>query len=192
MALRWRAPKAVHMVDRRSVVNPAQARALLAAVAEHSTGPRLVAFFGCFTSPGCARRKRSRCGRRTWPSRRSAGGEIHLDGAEPHAGKERTDSGGDRDRRQLKQRAAGEGRTVPCPPELTALLRPHRTEFGTGAGRAAVRRCRNQNELPWQVIDEQRLSLAGLLEQLSDEEWRHAVGRHRHPGQRVGIARRSK
>ena len=25
----------------------------------------------------------------------------------------------------------------------------------------------------WQVIDEQRLSLAGLLEQLSDEEWRH-------------------
>jgi uncharacterized protein (TIGR03083 family) len=24
----------------------------------------------------------------------------------------------------------------------------------------------------WQVIDEQRLSLAGLLEQLSDEEWR--------------------
>jgi integrase len=36
-----------------------------------------------------------------------------------------------RDRRQLKHRARGEGRTVPCPPELTTLFREHLTRFGT-------------------------------------------------------------
>ena len=45
--LKWRAPKAAWEVDRRVVVNPTQARALLEAVqAQRPSGPRLVAFFG--------------------------------------------------------------------------------------------------------------------------------------------------
>jgi integrase len=36
-------------------------------------------------------------------------------------------------RRQLKNRARGEGRTVPCPPELTELLHKHIATFGTDA-----------------------------------------------------------
>jgi len=45
--IKWRAPKVAHEVDRRVVVNPAQARALLEAVrAQRPSGPRLVAFFG--------------------------------------------------------------------------------------------------------------------------------------------------
>lgn len=45
--IKWRAPKAAHEVDRRVVVNPRQARALLEAVrAQKPSGPRLVAFFG--------------------------------------------------------------------------------------------------------------------------------------------------
>jgi integrase len=45
--IKWRAPKATCAVDRRSVVNPLQARTLLAAVAsEGRSGPRLVGFFG--------------------------------------------------------------------------------------------------------------------------------------------------
>ena len=45
--LKWRAPKVAREVDRRVVVNPAQARALLEAVrAQQPSGPRLVAFFG--------------------------------------------------------------------------------------------------------------------------------------------------
>jgi site-specific recombinase XerD len=45
--LKWKAPKASAGVDRRCVVNPQQARALLAAVrAQKPSGPRLVAFFG--------------------------------------------------------------------------------------------------------------------------------------------------
>ena len=76
-------------------------------------------------------------------------GEIHLDGAEPHAGKDTTDSGRNRDKReQLKQRAVGEGRTVPCPPDLTRLLHEHIRTFGVAAdGRLFVGE-RNQEELP--------------------------------------------
>ena len=45
-ALKWTAPKVSSQVDRRSVVNPRQARALLAAVrAQQPSGPMLVAFF---------------------------------------------------------------------------------------------------------------------------------------------------
>ena len=45
-ALKWTAPKVSGQVDRRSVVNPRQARALLKAVrTQQPSGPRLVAFF---------------------------------------------------------------------------------------------------------------------------------------------------
>jgi integrase len=45
-AIKWAAPKVSSQVDRRSVVNPSQARALLDAVrAQQPSGPRLVAFF---------------------------------------------------------------------------------------------------------------------------------------------------
>ena len=45
-ALKWRAPKVSSQVDRRTVVNPWQARALLEAVrAQQPSGPRLVTFF---------------------------------------------------------------------------------------------------------------------------------------------------
>jgi hypothetical protein len=39
-------------------------------------------------------------------------------------------------RRQLKQRARGENRTVPCPPELTVLLRAHIAPVRHGHGRS--------------------------------------------------------
>jgi len=45
--LKWRAPKTAWEVDRRVVVNPRQARALLDAVrSQQPSGPRLVALFG--------------------------------------------------------------------------------------------------------------------------------------------------
>ena len=44
--IKWTMPKVSSQVDRRSVVNPRQARALLEAVrAQQPSGPRLVAFF---------------------------------------------------------------------------------------------------------------------------------------------------
>ncbi len=147
-ALRWRALRTTHTVDRRSVANPVQARTLLAAVAEHSTGRRLVAFYGCLYY-AAMRPEEAASLRETNLAIPAVGwGEVHLDMAEPHAGREWTDSGANRDQRQLKQRAIGESRTVPCPPELTALLHAHRDEFGTGPdGRLFVGQ-RNHSELP--------------------------------------------
>lgn len=61
-------------------------------------------------------------------------GEIYVEEATPHAGGAWTDSGKPRDRRGLKHRERGEGRHVPAPPELVAILREHLDRFGTGTG----------------------------------------------------------
>jgi hypothetical protein len=58
-----------------------------------------------------------------------------LDEARPYIDGRWTNDGTVGDRRQLKSRGAGEGRTplaVPCPPELTGLLRRHIAKFGYG------------------------------------------------------------
>jgi integrase len=73
---------------------------------------------------------------------------ISLDRAEPHAGRDWTDTGNNRDDRQLKQRGRGEVRTVPCPPELTAMLHAHIYEFGTEPDGRIFTSERNSEELP--------------------------------------------
>jgi integrase len=131
-SIKWRAPKATRAVDRRSVVNPLQARTLLAAVdSQRRSGPRLVAFFGVmyFAALRPEEAVNLRVGDLNLPP--SGWGEIHLDRATPHAGRTWTDSGKQHDERQLKHRAQGESRVVPCPPELVALLRSHLQRFGT-------------------------------------------------------------
>jgi integrase len=144
--LKWAAPKTMSAVDRRSVANPVQARTLLKAVRE--IAPRLVAYFGCIYFSGLRPEEAAALGKRGLALPKSGWGELNLDGAEPYAGKEWTDSGNDRDSRQLKQRARGEVRTVPCPPELTVLLHDHLGLFGTAAdGRLFVGE-RNHTSLP--------------------------------------------
>jgi hypothetical protein len=74
---------------------------------------------------------------------------THSDKAKPHAGKEWTDSGTMRDKRQqLKHREIGHVRTVPCPPELIALLQDHLKQFGTAPDGRLFRGERNSSELP--------------------------------------------
>ncbi|MEU4686472.1 tyrosine-type recombinase/integrase [Streptomyces xinghaiensis] len=126
----------VQEVDRRVVVNPRQARELLAAVTyvggwDRASGRRLRAFYGCLyyaaMRPGEALGLRgSDC---TLPGK--GWGRIELAETRPTAGKAWTDSGEAHDRRGLKQRAAGEVRLVPIPPPLVRLLREHLDEFGT-------------------------------------------------------------
>lgn len=145
--IKWRAPKANHTVDRRTVVNPIQARTLLRELGEQRpSGPRLKAFFGLLYY--AALRPEEAVNLRPanlklppatwdadseeWNEPEDNWGEIYLDEANPDAGAEWTDSGTARERRQLKHRAVGEGRTVPCTPELTRLLRDHLRRFGTG------------------------------------------------------------
>ena len=57
--------------------------------------------------------------------------ELEFENASPDAGREWTDDGDHRERRQLKHRANGDSRPVPAHPELVTLLREHLEEFGT-------------------------------------------------------------
>jgi integrase len=146
--LKWTAPKVSSQVDRRSVVNPRQARALLDAVrAQEPSGPRLVAFFAVMYYAGLRPEEAINLytdnvvlppqvwdeERQKWqdPAESEDWGELHLRAATPDAGSEWTDDGSLRERRQLKHRAEGDSRMVPTHPELTRLLRHHLTNFGT-------------------------------------------------------------
>lgn len=139
---KWTAmPKGKRKVDKRAVPNPVQARTLLAAVRETKrSGPRLVAFFGVMFFAALRPEEAAALNKRhlslpapQWNEAEERFdyefGELHLDDATPHAGGSWTDDGTPRDRRQLKSRAVGEGRSVPCPPELTELLLTHMERY---------------------------------------------------------------
>ncbi|MCG5216507.1 site-specific integrase [Streptosporangium soli] len=138
--LKWKAPKTAYEVDRRSVVNHTQARALLKAVGEQPrSGPRLVAFFAVMyyaglrpeevvnlrghnvTLPDLVQNEETS----EWEEPEDAWGELHFTTAAPFAGREWTDDGALREVRALKHRPDGHPRTVPCPPALTRILRAH-------------------------------------------------------------------
>jgi integrase len=146
--LKWTAPKVSSQVDRRSVVNPRQARALLDAVrAQQPSGPRLVGFFAVMYYAGLRPEEAINLSAdniilppRTWDTERQLWqdppedgdwGELHLRAATPDVGSEWTDDGSPRERRRLKHRAEGDTRIVPTHPELTQLLRDHLAKFGT-------------------------------------------------------------
>jgi integrase len=141
-------------IDKRSVANPVQVRTLLDAVRGGPSGERLVAFFGCLYFAALRPEEAVGLGKHNLALPKVGWGELLLDGAEPYAGSDWTDDGSNRDRRrQLKQREIGEGRTVPCPPELTALLNEHIERFGFGPdGRLFVGE-RNKTELPKGTIN---------------------------------------
>jgi integrase len=71
-----------------------------------------------------------------------------IERAEPHAGRIWTDEGTNRDARGLKHRARGASRVIPCPPELTELLRQHLDDYGTAADGRMFRGERTAGELP--------------------------------------------
>ena len=137
-------PKGKRKVDKRAVPNPIQARTLLLAVREvQRSGPRLEAFFGAMYYSALRPEEVTALNKRNlsipqpeWNDTKEeyeyGWGEFHLDEAEPHAGKRWTGSGKPRDKRQLKSRSVGEGRPVPIPPELTALLWRHIRAYGYG------------------------------------------------------------
>src|SRR3982074_1823112 len=137
-------PKGNRKVDKRAVSNPIQARTLLAAVREASrSGERLEAFFGTMYFSGLRPEEAAALNKRnldlplpTWNEETEeleyGWGLLHLDEASPHIGARWTDGGTVRDRRGLKSRAVGDGRPVPCPPELTGLIWRPLAQFGYG------------------------------------------------------------
>ena len=130
--IQWKAPQVAETVDRRVVVSPAQARALLSGVrAQGARGEHLEAFFGCLyyaalrPSEAVALREADcHLPGRGW-------GRIDLAASEPRAGRGWTDDGAARQARGLKHRAEHEMRSIPIPPALTGLLRAHLKAYGT-------------------------------------------------------------
>lgn len=158
--IKWSAPKPSRAIDRRRVANPIQARTLLLAVKETKpSGPRLVACYGAMYFAALRpeeavnlREDNLKLPEPEWNKEAEnwehGWGDIYIDEATPHAGKNWTDDGRARDRRGLKHRQRGEGRHIPCPPELTAMLREHLEKFGTDKDGRLFRGIRGNGEVP--------------------------------------------
>jgi integrase len=130
--VRPEAPRKSKSIDRRSVVNIDQARALINAVGDQGpSGPRLVAFFAVLYFAGLRPSEAIdlRVDNCTLP--KSGWGELVFANANPYSGSEWTDNHEARQRKELKHRAVDEARHTPACPELVAHLRRHMAEFGT-------------------------------------------------------------
>lgn len=99
---------------------------------QQRTGTRLVTFFGCLYFAALRPEEAVALRKHNLSLPESGWGQLLIERAEPHAGREWTDSGANRDERELKHRARVESRTVRCPPELTAMLHEHITAHGPG------------------------------------------------------------
>ncbi|MBV9013378.1 MAG: tyrosine-type recombinase/integrase [Pseudonocardiales bacterium] len=185
-SLSWKAPRTSRALDKRVVVNPIQARRLLAAVHEHGgpSGSSLVAFFGVMyysaLRPGEAlnlRKSNLLIPAEGW-------GELIFEESCPSVGSAWSDGGTRRETRQLKHRAKGETRSSPCPPELTHLLRQHLTRHGTDAEGRLFRGIRGGRPLEestyhrvWRKARENALSAAEFNSPLARRPYdlRHAA-----------------
>lgn len=131
-----------------------QARTLLETVgARGRVGRRMVAFYGCLYYAGMRPEEAVGLERDNLAIPASGWGEFILDGANPHAGREWTNSGENRDDRPLKQREHGTTRHVPCPPPLTQLINQHIKEFGFARNGRLFVGDRNHHELPKGTIN---------------------------------------
>lgn len=146
--LSWTPPRTTKTVDRRVVVNPTQARALLEAV--HGQGPSgaaLVAFFAVmyYSALRPAEALNLRKANLLLPD--DGWGELLFDQSCPSVGIAWSDSGTRREQRQLKHRAKGDTRSAPCPPELTQLLHNHLSMHGTDSEGRLFRGIRSGREI---------------------------------------------
>lgn len=137
--LKWRPPAPDDVVDRRVVVNPTQARALLEAVAR--TYPSLEAFLACmyYSALRPAEVRHLTVTDLALPGEGHSWGELHLSGSTQTSGRAWTDSGLTTEDRQLKHRSRRATRSVPAPPELVDTLRRHMDTFPPRGGRPPVR-----------------------------------------------------
>ncbi|MBT8225436.1 MAG: tyrosine-type recombinase/integrase [Dactylosporangium sp.] len=127
--VQWSAPRMVEEVDRRVVVNPKQAAALLDAV--DAEAPHLTGFFGCmyYAAMRPAEVMHLRAEECDLPER--GWGRLRLTGSTQHVGEDWGDTSGTKEDRELKHRGRGATRDVPAPPALVGMLRRHLAEHGT-------------------------------------------------------------
>ncbi len=129
-AVKWIAPQTTQEVDRRSVVNPGQARRLLDAVrAQLPSGPRLVAFLAVIYYAALRPEEAVNLGRDNitlpplvqnaatgkWEEPTDNWGELRFCAAAPEAGAEWTDNGTRRDNGTSSPAPPGNGAEFPSP-----------------------------------------------------------------------------
>lgn len=129
--VKWKAPKATEVVDRRVVVNPTKARALLCAVWHQD--PSIAAFFACmyYAGPRPAEVRALRVHDCVLPE--SGWGQILLVASHQTSGSAWTDGATSGEDRGLKHRGVQDTRLVPAHPDLVTSLRRHLKHFETGA-----------------------------------------------------------
>jgi integrase len=148
LSLSWIAPKIVKAVDKRVVVNPTQARALLEAVrSQGPSGSGLVVFFAVLYYSALRPGEALSLKKANLLIPEEGWGELLFDQSCPSVGKAWSDSGTCREERQLKHRAKGDTRSAPCPPELTRMLHDHLAAHGTDAEGRLFRGVRSGREL---------------------------------------------
>ncbi|MEV5745785.1 tyrosine-type recombinase/integrase [Microbispora rosea] len=130
--IKWTPPKSTEAVDPRTVVNPRQAGALLAAVTcvGRSRGPRIMALYACMYYAALRPEEAAGLRRENCQLPDEGWGMLTLEKARPQANKRYTDSGEAHDERGLKHRAERETRPIPIPPVLVAILREHMKRYG--------------------------------------------------------------
>ncbi|MFG1826554.1 tyrosine-type recombinase/integrase [Microbispora bryophytorum] len=131
--VKLRRTKANGEIDRRVVVNPAQARELLVALTYcgRKRGPMLVAMFACMYFGGLRPAEAAGLREKDCHLPESGWGLLTLERTRPQSNKRFTDSGEGHDERGLKHRDDTTTRDVPIPPELVKILRAHLKTFGT-------------------------------------------------------------
>ena len=130
--VQWTAPSVAATVDRRVVVSPAQAEALLNAVGRlGKRGAHLKAFFACLYYAALRPSEAVMLRQADLHLTKTGWGRIVLSASASRAGRAWTDEGTARQERGLKHRADNETRTIPIPPVLVRLLRAHIKMFGT-------------------------------------------------------------
>lgn len=144
----WKAPKPVRAIDKRVVVNPAQAAQLLLAVnAQQPSGPQIVTFFAVMYYSGLRPGEAVNLRRQDLVLPEHGWGELLLWQSAPETGASWSSTGARRDKRQLKHRDLSDTRPVPSPPILTALLRLHLRRFGTDEAGYLFRGIRDTGQL---------------------------------------------
>ncbi|TQS21390.1 MULTISPECIES: tyrosine-type recombinase/integrase [unclassified Microbispora] len=131
-SVKWTAPDRTDEVDPRTVVNPGQARALLAAAsrAGRTRGARMRAMYACMYYAALRPEEAAGLKRTNCHLPEEEWGMLTLEKARPFANKRYTDSGEAHDDRGLKHRAEKDTRPVPIPPALVKILREHIEKFG--------------------------------------------------------------
>lgn len=183
-ALKTKKSRTVEAIDKRVVVNPAQAVRLLEAVrCQGRNGRHLVAFFGLLYYGALRPAEAAALGKGDMALPEAGWGELYLPRSAPTTGAAWSDSGKRRDRRGLKHRPREEVRAVPCAPPLTELLHQHLTEFGTAADGRVIRGARGDDLSDstygriWQRAREQALTPGEVVSPLARRPYdlRHAA-----------------